>query len=125
MVDDIDLLMKLDRLVSSDDPTVMDALKSALVLAEVSEETKDKDNDGPFMRMYSKISDLQYQIDFLKGKIAGMGESNPYQNVTWTNTNSTADNYWNDPTRNYTAGYVWDAYSNRVVPIKTTTGTGS
>jgi hypothetical protein len=123
MVDDIELLMKLDRLVSSNDPTVMDALKSALVLVEVSEETKD--NDGPFMRMYSKMADLQYQIDFLKGKIAGMGESNPYQGVTWTNTNSTADNYWNDPTRNYPAGYLWDANSNRVVPIKTTTGTGS
>jgi hypothetical protein len=123
MVDDLELLMKLDKLVSSDDPTVQDALKSALVLVEVSNE--DKDNDGPFMRMYSKMADLQYQIDFLKGKITGMGESNPYQGVTWTNTNSTADNYWNDPTRNYPAGYVWDANLNKVVSIKTTTGTGS
>jgi hypothetical protein len=123
MVDDLELLMKLDKLVSSDDPTVQDALKSALVLVEVSDEIKD--NDGPFMRMYSKIADLQYQIDFLKGKINSMGESNPYQGVTWTNTNSTADNYWNDPTRNYPAGYVWDANSNKVVSIKTTTGTGS
>jgi hypothetical protein len=123
MVDDLELLMKLDKLVSSDDPTVQDALKSALVLVEVSDEIKD--NYGPFMRMYSKIADLQYQIDFLKGKVANMGESNPYQGVTWTNTNSTADNYWNDPTRNYPAGYVWDANSNKVVSIKTTTGTGS
>jgi len=37
MVDDLELLMKLDKLVSSDDPTVQDALKSALVLVEVSE----------------------------------------------------------------------------------------
>ena len=125
MVDDLELLMKLDRLISSDDPTVIDALKSALVLVEVADENKDKDNDGPFMRMYSKIADLQYQIDFLKGKIAGMGESNPYQGVTWTNTTSTADNYWNDPTRNYPPGYVWDANSNKVVSVKTTTGTGS
>jgi hypothetical protein len=123
MVDDLELLMKLDKLVSSDDPTVQDALKSALVLVEVSNE--DKDNDGPFMRMYSKMADLQYQIDFLKGKMAGMGGSNPYQGVTWTNTNSTSDNYWNDPTRNYPAGYVWDQNLNKVVSIKTTTGTGS
>jgi hypothetical protein len=113
MVDDLELLMKLDRLITSDDPTVMDALKSALVLVEVADEVKD--NDGPFMRMYSKIADLQYQIDFLNGKIAGMGESNPYQNVTWTNTNTTAGApYWNDPTRNYPPGYVWNPLLGKV-----------
>jgi hypothetical protein len=122
MVDDIELLIKLDKLVCSNNPTVQDALKSALVLAEVSDEVKD--NDGPFMRMYSKIADLQYQIDFLNGKIAGMGDRNPYQNVTWTNTNTTGKApYWNDPTRNYPHGYVWDEHTQSVVKSTNTTGT--
>ena len=126
MVDDLELLMKLDRLVTSDDPTVHDALKSALVLVEVSEEIKD--NDGPFMRMYSRIADLQHQIDMLLDMLqssrSGMGESNPYQNVTWAdNTTGWTGSQWADPTRNYPHGYQWDHLTKSV--IKTTTGTGT
>ena len=123
MVDDLDLLIKLDRLLCSKDPTVIDALKSALVLVEVAEvdDGKLKDNDGPFMRMYSRIADLQHQIDMLKNSRAGMGENNPYQNVTWTdNTSGWTGSQWADPTRNYPPGYVWNATLGKVV---STTGT--
>ena len=126
MVDDLDLLIKLDRLLCSKDPTVIDALKSALVLVEVAEvdDGKLKDNDGPFMRMYSRIADLQHQIDMLKNSRAGMGENNPYQNVTWTdNTSGWTGSQWADPTRNYPHGYQWDHLTKSV--IKTTTGTGT
>ena len=119
MVDDLELLMKLDRLLCSDNPTVIDALNSALVLVEVSDEIKD--NDGPFMRMYSRIADLQHQIDMLKSRGVGMGESNPYQNVTWTdNTTGWTGSQWADPTRNYPPGYVWNQTLGKVV---STTGT--
>jgi len=119
MVDDLELLMKLDRLISSNDPTVIDALKSALVLVEVADEIKD--NDGPLMRMYSKIADLQHQIDIMKNSQAGFSESNPYQNVTWSdNTSGWTGGQWSDPTRNYPSGYVWNPLLGKVTSISGT-----
>jgi hypothetical protein len=121
MADDLDLLMKLDRLVTSEDPTVMDALKSALVLVEMAEDPPA--DTGPLMRMHRKLIDMQYQIDFLNGKLAGLAQTNPYQGVTWTdNTTGWPVNQWSDPTRNYPHGYKWDDISKSVIEVTSDTG---
>jgi hypothetical protein len=113
------LLRKLDRLVTSKSATVSDLLEQAIVASEIADEPFDHWHDvGPLEIMYSELTILMSTVNRLQTEISGMRQSS-YENVTWTNTNTT----WTDPLRNYPHGYQWDPISK--TPIKITTGTGT
>ena len=88
----VKMLKKLDRVLMSNDPTVIDALKQAMVLTEVSDH-----HDpfyiypvGPLESMYSRIENLSNKLDIMM--------KNSYQTATGTyySTNTTGS-YWSEP----------------------------
>lgn len=85
----VKMLKKLDRVLMSNDPTVIDALKQAMVLTEVSDH-----HDpfyiypvGPLESMYSRIENLSNKLDMMM--------VNRYQTGTYTSNNT--GSYWSEP----------------------------
>ena len=84
MANDIELLRKLDRLLTSDNPTVMDALKQALVLSDVAaEESDDSELDnGPLVTMYEELRRVKIELQYMRAK-----DQQPLGgDYRWTNT---------------------------------------
>jgi len=88
----VKMLKKLDRVLMSNDPTVIDAIKQAMVLTEVTDQ-----HDpmyiypvGPLESMYSRIENLSNKIDIMI--------QNSYRTATGTyySTNTTGS-YWSEP----------------------------
>ena len=87
----VKMLKKLDRVLMSNDPTVIDALKQAMVLTEVSDQ-----HDpfyiypvGPLESLHSKVENLSNKLDILI--------ANRYQTGSGTYTSNTTGAYWSEP----------------------------
>ena len=87
----VKMLKKLDRVLMSNDPTVIDALKQAMVLTEVSDQ-----HDpfyvypvGPLESLHSRVENLSNKLDILI--------TNRYQTGTGTYTSNTTGAYWSEP----------------------------
>ena len=85
----VKMLKKLDRVLMSNDPTVIDALKQAMVLTEVSDQ-----HDpfyvypvGPLESLHNKLEHISNKLDMLM--------SNRYQTGTYTSNNT--GSYWSEP----------------------------
>ncbi len=125
MEGDLNLLRKLDRLITSDSVTVTDLLEQAMVAAEISDEDADILFEGPLSSMYNKLLNMQHQLDYLiASRNSGMGESNPYQNITWTSDKTYP--MWKDGTGSLgesLSNITWNPISQ--MTNKTTNGTGT
>lgn len=110
----LELLRRIDRLFSSDNPTVTDLIEQALVASMVTDD--DGLNYGPVEMMYHELVRLRTDINQLRGEI-----SNNRTGSYWSD--STSHDPYSDPTRNYPMGYRWNEFQQAV--IKTTTGTGT
>lgn len=88
MADDMEALRRLDRLITSSNATVKDLLDQALVAADISDETDEEMSDnGPLVTMAMTVMSLQKEMrQWQSHRGAGIGESNPYQGVTWSDS---------------------------------------
>jgi hypothetical protein len=122
MVGDIERLRTLDKLIMCRNETVKDLIEQAIVASEIVNESEERYLDiGPLELMYTEIKAMRVQIESLTKNSHGIGESNPYQNVTWTdNTTGWTGSQWADPTRNYPSGYVWNPLLGKVTSINGT-----
>ena len=120
MEGDLILLRKLDRLLTSNSVTVADLLEQAMVAAEITDEDADILFEGPLSSMYNKLMYIQNQLDLLMAsRNSGMGESNPYQNITWTDRTYSMNNSLGESLSNIT----WNPITH--MANKTTNGTGT
>lgn len=85
----VKMLKKLDRVLMSNDPTVVDALKQAMVLTEISDQ-----HDpfyiypvGPLESLHSRVENLSNKLNILI--------TNRYQTGTYTSNNT--GSYWSEP----------------------------
>jgi hypothetical protein len=122
MAGDIDKLRMLDKLILCNNETVKDLLEQAIVASEIVNESDKQYLDmGPLELMYTELKSVRTQVETLtmmmnKNNTYVSGETNPYQNVTWTdNTSGWGGNPHMDPTRNYPPGYVWNPLMGKVV----------
>lgn len=120
--DDMKLLRKLDRLIMSDSITVKDLMEQALVAAEITDESDDRYTDaGPLEAMARALTNLQIQVATMTAqRAAGIGESNPYENITWTAPNTSDYNQFSD-----WRDQQWSGQGNYQKILKTTSGTGT
>lgn len=121
----VELLRKLDRLITSESATVTDLLEQAVVASEIADEPWETWRDaGPLERMYREITVLMSTVNRLQAEISSQRRSS-YENVTWTDNSSTTDmrTPWIDPLRNYPYGYQWDPNSKKAIKITSGTGT--
>lgn len=114
MEGDLESLRKLDRLITSNNATVADLLEQAMVAAEISNDT-DSDmliDNGPLVTMALTLMNLQKQMLTLMAQqnSAGIGESNPYHGVTWTDTTSGRVTPWFTETTHIDSDkwYTWN-----------------
>jgi hypothetical protein len=101
-------LRTLDRLITHKNDSVRDLVEQAMVLADIADESAESYADaGPLEIMYNELQTLRYQIaELAVQKVPGTG-------TYWNNNTS----YFNDPTRNYPAGWAWDPENVKVVPL--------
>lgn len=90
----VKMLKKLDRVLMSNDPTVIDALKQAMVLTEVSDQ-----HDPFYIYPVGPLESLHSRVENLSNKLEMM--VNRYQTGTYTSNNTGA--YWSEP--GYGAAY--------------------
>jgi hypothetical protein len=91
------------------------------VVANIVNENEEKYEDvGPLEMMYDQLCRMRYDMDALLSKQAAeLGESNPYENITWTTNGTSTYKDWRDPTRHYPYGYVWDENTRSVIKVST------
>lgn len=116
--DTLTLLRKFDRMITSNNTTVADLIEQAVVASEIADERLY--DIGPLELMYTELRETKSQVETLTLLIKsystyGMGEQNPYQNITWSdNTSGWTGSPQMDPTRNYPPGYVWNPLMGKV-----------
>ena len=88
----VKMLKKLDRVLMSNDPTVIDALKQAMVLTEISD-----DHDPHYIYPVGPLESLHNKLEHISNKL-DMLMANRYQTGTGTYyTTNTTGSYWSEP----------------------------
>jgi len=89
----IQLFRDLDKVLMSNDPTVIDAFKQAVVLTKVAEDSMNIDPVGPLEKMWREMQDMRHDMEKLKNDIMfNNRQTGPY----WSpNTYEQGRNYGN------------------------------
>lgn len=115
MMDDNTILKKLsaiDKLLSSNNPTVKDLIDQAMIASAIVEEESYEDV-GTLQMMYQELIRLRNQVHELQNdqKYHQTGSYWSDSTTGWTGSS------YSDPTRNYPLGYVWNAALGKVTSI--------
>jgi len=75
-----ELLRDIDQVLLSNDPTVKDALKQAVVLSKVAEQINTR---GPLEKMFWELQELRRELDQLKTEVS-FGNMNRDRGAYWS-----------------------------------------
>lgn len=101
------MLHKLDRILLSNNATVNELLEQAIVAGHIADDA-DENVIGPLTAMYHELQTMKLIVSNMNSTTGqrqygyGLGESNPYQNITWSQHSTISDvpDWWSRASAN-------------------------
>jgi hypothetical protein len=92
-IDVLEALQQIDKVLTSKDPTVVDAFQQALVLTKVVE--PDRIKFGPLEQMWRELVEMRRELEQLKRETARYTATGSWN--TYTTTTADTSGYWREP----------------------------